>query len=151
MRFKVISSVLAGALLLSAPAAATTSTKKKPTLKKTTSASHSHKKSKKTSKARNPPRKRGQQAIDSQRTTEIQQALVQSGYLKSDHVSGKLDDTTKLALTKMQADHGWQTKIVPDSRALIQLGLGPDQSAIINKNTAVLSSIPKTAAEVPDK
>jgi len=83
--------------------------------------------------------------------TEIQQALVQSGYLKSDHVSGKLDDTTKLALTKLQADHGWQTKIVPDSRALIKLGLGPDQSAIINKNTAVLSSVPKSTAEVPDK
>ncbi len=83
--------------------------------------------------------------------TEIQQALVQSGYLKSDHVSGKLDDNTKLALTKLQADHGWQTKIVPDSRALIKLGLGPDQSAIINKNTAVLSSVPKFTAEVPDK
>jgi len=83
--------------------------------------------------------------------TEIQKALVQSGYLKPDHVSGKLDDTTKIALTKLQADQGWQTKIVPDSRALIKLGLGPDQSAIINKNTAVLSSVPKSAAEVPDK
>lgn len=28
-------------------------------------------------------------------------------------------------MTRYQADHGWQTKITPDSRALIKLGLGP--------------------------
>ena len=29
------------------------------------------------------------------------------------------------AMQKMQGDNGWQTKITPDSRALIKLGLGP--------------------------
>ncbi len=29
------------------------------------------------------------------------------------------------AMQKLQADNGWQTKLVPDSRAIIKLGLGP--------------------------
>ena len=31
-------------------------------------------------------------------------------------------------MTKYQADNGWQTKVIPDSRALIKLGLGPNYS-----------------------
>jgi hypothetical protein len=27
-------------------------------------------------------------------------------------------------MEKLQADNGWQTKLVPDSRAIIKLGLG---------------------------
>jgi hypothetical protein len=50
-----------------------------------------------------------------------------------------MDDRTKAALTKLQSDNGWQTKIVPDSRALIKLGLGPDQSNIINADSAALA------------
>ena len=50
-----------------------------------------------------------------------------------------MDDRTKAALAKLQADNGWQTKIVPDSRALIKLGLGPDQSNIINPDSAALA------------
>jgi hypothetical protein len=30
-------------------------------------------------------------------------------------------------MLKYQADHGWQTKLTPDSRAIIKLGLGPTQ------------------------
>jgi hypothetical protein len=51
-----------------------------------------------------------------------------------------MDDRTKAALSKLQADNGWQTKIVPDSRALIKLGLGPDQSNIINLGSAALAT-----------
>jgi hypothetical protein len=29
-------------------------------------------------------------------------------------------------MEKLQADNGWQSKITPDSRALIKLGLGPN-------------------------
>lgn len=29
-------------------------------------------------------------------------------------------------MQKLQADNGWQTKLVPDSRGIIKLGLGPD-------------------------
>lgn len=28
-------------------------------------------------------------------------------------------------MARYQADHGWQSKVTPDSRALIKLGLGP--------------------------
>jgi hypothetical protein len=31
-------------------------------------------------------------------------------------------------MVKYQNDNGWQSKVTPDSRALIKLGLGPDYS-----------------------
>ena len=36
---------------------------------------------------------------------------------------------SQAAMVKYQSDNGWQTKITPDSRALIKLGLGPKQDA----------------------
>jgi hypothetical protein len=65
-----------------------------------------------------------QRAIDDARATQIQTALVKAGYLKE--ASGHWDSTSEAAMQKMQADNGWQTKIIPDSRALIKLGLGPN-------------------------
>lgn len=73
-------------------------------------------------------KKRGQQAIKPERAMEIQQALIREKYL-SGEPSGVWDARTQAALVKYQADHGWQTKVVPDSRALIKLGLGPNYSA----------------------
>jgi hypothetical protein len=73
-----------------------------------------------------PTSKPGQRAIDSARTTEIQNALIKSGYL-SGEANGTWDTKTASAMEKLQADNGWQTKIVPDSRAIIKLGLGPHQ------------------------
>jgi hypothetical protein len=35
-------------------------------------------------------------------------------------------------MQKFQSDQGWQTKLMPDSRALVKLGLGPDYSTAIN-------------------
>jgi peptidoglycan hydrolase-like protein with peptidoglycan-binding domain len=84
-------------------------------------------------------RNRGQKQIADDRTREIQTALVREGYLTGEP-TGVMDDRTKAALAKLQADNGWQTKIVPDSRALIKLGLGPDQSNIINRDSAALAS-----------
>ena len=66
----------------------------------------------------------GQRGIDDERATQIQAALIKSGYL-SGTPSGHWDAASLAAMTKVQADHGWQTKLVPDSRALIKLGLGP--------------------------
>lgn len=71
---------------------------------------------------------RGQRGIDSERATQIQAALIKQHYLKGSP-SGEWDSTTEAAMQKYQADHGWQTKMTPDSRALIALGLGPDHSA----------------------
>jgi peptidoglycan hydrolase-like protein with peptidoglycan-binding domain len=70
----------------------------------------------------------GQQGIQPERAAQIQQALIQKNYLTGEP-SGVWDARTQAALVKFQADNGWQTKVVPDSRALIKLGLGPNYSA----------------------
>lgn len=77
----------------------------------------------------------GQQAIDSARVTEIQQALIREHYMSGDP-NGQWDSTTQAAMQKFQADQGWQTKLMPDSRALKKLGLGADYSGAINAKTA---------------
>jgi peptidoglycan hydrolase-like protein with peptidoglycan-binding domain len=71
---------------------------------------------------------RGQRGIDPDRAREIQGALIRQNYLTGTP-SGQWDAQTESAMQKYQADHGWQTKLTPDSRALISLGLGPDHSA----------------------
>lgn len=91
---------------------------------------------------------RGQRGITSERATEIQQALIKQNYLAGSP-SGEWDSATEKAMQKFQADNGWQTKITPDSRALIKLGLGPDNSAdgtLLNTETA---SAPTAPAAVP--
>jgi hypothetical protein len=65
-------------------------------------------------------------AMDSERATQIQSALIKSGYL-SGEPSGAWDSETAAAMQKLQGDNGWQTRITPDSRALIKLGLGPQR------------------------
>ncbi len=72
------------------------------------------------------PKRVGQRAIDDSRATEIQSALIKSGYL-SGQGSGHWDSQTEAAMQKFQSDNGWQTKLMPDSRAIIKLGLGPHQ------------------------
>jgi hypothetical protein len=71
---------------------------------------------------------RGQREIDAARATEIQKALIREHYLNG-APSGQWDGETEAAMQKYQADNGWQTKLTPDSRALIKLGLGPNGSA----------------------
>ncbi len=80
--------------------------------------------------------RKGQQRIDTARATEIQEALKKAGYLTND-ASGEWDSTSQAAMVKYQADNGWQTKVTPDSRALIKLGLGPSHEGLINPETAM--------------
>jgi len=80
-------------------------------------------------------RSHGQHSIDEERTREIQSALIREHYL-SGEPSGVWDQASKDAMLKYQADNGWQTKITPDSRALIKLGLGPDHKGLLNPETA---------------
>lgn len=91
--------------------------------------------------------KRGQQSIDSARAREIQQALIRQNYLQGEP-SGAWDNATQDAMKRYQADHGWQSKTVPDSRALIRLGLGPNSDHLLNPESAMTSepaaSDPKT-------
>jgi peptidoglycan hydrolase-like protein with peptidoglycan-binding domain len=91
-------------------------------------------------------RLRGQQTIDSSRATEIQQALIREHYLNGEP-SGQWDSATVAAMQKFQADQGWQTKLMPDSRALKKLGLGPDYSNAINANGSSFAD-PK-AGQIP--
>jgi hypothetical protein len=81
--------------------------------------------------------------IDAQRAREIQEALIREHYL-SGKPSGKWDTATQNALVRFQGDNGWQTKVVPDSRALIKLGLGPDQDHLLNPESA-MTTVPQAA------
>jgi len=90
---------------------------------------------------------RGQMAIEPARVTEIQQALIRERYL-SGEANGKWDATTEAAMQKYQADQGWQTKLMPDSRALKKLGLGPDYSNAINAKNSSFGE-PPPASSIP--
>ena len=150
---------LLSSALIAAPAAAS-----RPE-HKTTSASHpqlstSHHRGHSTASSRSRkgrtiakrgPKVRGQQAIQPERVTEIQQALIREHYMNGE-ANGQWDSTTQAAMQKYQGDQGWQTKLMPDSRALKKLGLGADYSTAINAQTgsfaepAAASSIPATQA-----
>ncbi len=74
--------------------------------------------------SRSAPRPASQRSIDDTRATQIQTALIGAGYL-SGEPTGHWDTSTEAAMEKYQAANGWQTKLIPDSRAIIKLGLGP--------------------------
>jgi hypothetical protein len=82
---------------------------------------------------------RGQHSIDEDRTREIQTALIREHYMTGEP-TGVWDQSSKEAMVKFQSDNGWQTKITPDSRALIKLGLGPDHKGLLNPETANIPS-----------
>lgn len=90
-------------------------------------------------------RVRGQQAIEPERVTQIQQALIREHYMSGD-ANGKWDTTTQAAMQKFQADNGWQTKLMPDSRAIKKLGLGPDYSSAINAKDGNFVAPPSTSS-----
>lgn len=90
----------------------------------------------------------GQQKIDRQRAEQIQQALIREHYL-SGEASGVWDNASQRAMERYQASNGWQTKVVPDSRALIKLGLGPDHEHLLNPESAMTTPpqlSPRTSA-----
>lgn len=149
-----------------APATAKVTTKSSPPRKAATSPSSSAKKSTGTthtastgarsSRKKKPVRARGQQKIDSERATSIQQALIREHYL-SGEATGSWNQASEDAMRKYQADHGWQSKQVPDSRALIKLGLGPSNDHLLNPQSAMITkpdpprseSIPTTSHTAP--
>lgn len=93
--------------------------------------------------------KRGQMAIDNTRAQQIQQALAREHYLNG-NPSGTWDSQTQEAMRRYQSDQGWQTKEVPDSRALIRLGLGPDKGHLLNPDSAMVtdSRVQQSAANI---
>lgn len=98
---------------------------------------------------------RGQQKIDPERAEAIQEALIREHYL-SGEPAGTWNQQTEDAMRRYQADHGWQSKEVPDSRALISLGLGPSHDHLLNPESAMTTgpeishSAPPTSAAQPD-
>lgn len=118
---------------------ATTTTKAKPKHAQLSSAhtSSHHKSSKQSTKA--VAHSRGQRGIDEDRTVAIQSALIREHYLTGEP-TGVWDEASKEAMLRYQSANGWQTKITPDSRALIKLGLGPDHKGLLNPETANIPS-----------
>jgi hypothetical protein len=80
----------------------------------------------------------------------IQEALIREHYL-SGAATGKWNDTSEAAMRRYQGDHGWQTKTVPDSRALIKLGLGPSNDHLLNPDSAMTTGpdAPRAASSTP--
>ncbi len=91
-------------------------------------------------------KKRGQQAIDSTRARQIQQALIREHYMQGEP-SGTWDAATQAAMQRYQADQGWQAKQIPDSRALIKLGLGPRSDHLLNPESAMTMPTAPAAAD----
>jgi peptidoglycan hydrolase-like protein with peptidoglycan-binding domain len=86
----------------------------------------------------------GQHTIDDARATQIQTSLIKSGYL-SGEASGHWDPQTESAMQKFQEDNGWQTKLIPDSRAIIKLGLGPAHNSSLS-STSSTTTAPETSS-----
>ena len=139
-------SVLISAALI-APSAFASHTHRAPT---SGQASSSHKSTthKSTTHGKGTAHKaRGQQAIDPERAAKIQEALIREHYLTGE-ATGNWDASSVAAMQKYQADHGWQTKLTPDARALKVLGLGPDYSGAINAKGANFVA-PPPASSIP--
>ncbi len=130
---------------------ATTKTHK-PTKTSTTSASttkstgktHTASTGKHSSRKKHP---KGQQKIDSERAQAIQEALIREHYLTGE-ANGSWNQSSEEAMRRYQADHGWQSKTVPDSRALISLGLGPSKDHLLNPESA-MTTVPDTTRAEP--
>ena len=105
---------------------------------KSSSSSKTHTASSKSSSRRKKKsaKVRGQQKIDSERAQAIQEALIRQHYLTGE-ATGTWNDASEAAMRRFQADNGWQSKTVPDSRALIKLGLGPSKDHLLNPESAM--------------
>jgi Putative peptidoglycan binding domain len=110
-----------------APASSASATKSMGKAHTNSTGKHSRKKS---------AHARGQQKIDSERAQAIQEALIREHYL-SGEATGTWNQASEDAMRRYQADHGWQSKTVPDSRALIKLGLGPSKDHLLNPESAM--------------
>jgi len=107
-------------------------------------------KKKSSSRKKKTARTRGQQKIDSERAQSIQEALIREHYLNGE-ATGTWNQASEDAMRRYQSDHGWQSKTVPDARALIKLGLGPSNAHLLNPESAMTTGpdMPKAASLTP--
>ena len=131
--------------------AKTTASSKKPAkaVSHTSTSAGRHSKSKQVS-SRRKKTARGQQKIDPERAQAIQEALIREHYLTGT-AAGTWNQASEDAMRRYQAEHGWQSKTVPDSRALISLGLGPSHDHLLNPESAMTTgpSAPRAASLTP--
>jgi len=113
---------------------------------KTASGTHTAS-SRKHSSRKKSARARGQQKIDSERAQAIQEALIREHYLHGT-ATGTWNQASEDAMRRYQADNGWQSKTVPDSRALIKLGLGPSKDHLLNPESA-MTTVPDARKAEP--
>ncbi len=98
-------------------------------------------------------KRHGQQGIQGDRVAAIQQALIREKYLDGEP-SGKWDDRTQRAMARYQADNQWQSKVTPDSRALIKLGLGPNhatEGTLVTGSDAVAATAGSPSRGTPNR
>jgi len=152
-RVRAIWGAVCAALMLCAVAPAKTA-KSVPTEKTATTHSSTNKastksasksKTKKSKKKSSASTRRGQKNIDPQRAQAIQEALIREHYLDG-KATGVWDNDSQKAMERFQADNNWQCKQVPDSRALIKLGLGPDHEHLLNPESAMTMEPSSTRA-----
>jgi hypothetical protein len=130
----------------STDAKAPASTKKQPakSVKSSQSKAHASSRKGKGKRSKKASWRRGQQKMDSDRAYQVQQALIRAHYLTGEP-SGVWDQKSQNAMVRYQSDNGWQTKVVPDSRALIKLGLGPSNDHLLNPESAMTSPLQPTS------
>ena len=94
-----------------------------------------------TGKHTSKPKLQGQRTIDDERATQIQSALVRSGYLTGGP-SGHWDAETQAAMEKLQADNGWQTKLCPTRAPSSSSALAPAPPQATHSQTSPRSLPP---------
>lgn len=150
-RFGTVCALVLGCALLSAAVAQDGSTKKSTAASSGThnnaSAAKSSSKGSSKKRKKKSARLRGQQKIDSGRAQAIQEALIREHYLKGT-ATGTWNQASEEAMRRYQADNGWQSKTVPDSRALIKLGLGPSKDQLLNPESA-MTTVPDAPKAEP--
>jgi putative peptidoglycan binding protein len=139
---------MACAVLLAATLVLAGTSKSSPQHSATKSTTKSRSRSRKGKKSHKSSWKSGQQQPDTQRAFEIQQALIRQHYLDGEP-TGIWDQKSQAAMERYQLDNGWQTKTIPDSRALIKLGLGPSHDHLLNPESAMTTPIETPKSTTP--
>ncbi len=150
---KSASASKSGSASKSAPAAhpaSASSTAAKKTAPAATASKSGSAKSRRTGKAAPPPvaSHRSQSAPTPDRYREIQQALAERGYLKSEP-DGVWSTESAEALKLFQADHDLSPTGKLSSLSLIQLGLGPKHDYTATAATAFAAAQAASPAEPP--
>ncbi len=124
--------------------------------RKSTTTTHTAKASKTRKRQSSSRRRLAQLRLEPSRAKEIQQALIQAGYLHEEP-TGKWDDQTREAMRRYQIDHGFNATGLPEAKSLMNLGLGPHplQQDVIPSVTGSASAdasgkgAPSTAPNAP--